>query len=107
MLSCADEHKVGAALMKGKTLVGVGWNSTKTHPKSCTRYNGHHAEFACLIGPSKYAIVGATIFVARITRGGNLGISKPCDKCEEFLRAAGVRCAYYYNRNGEVEKMRL
>src|SRR5688572_12536858 len=80
-------NKVGAAILKGKTLVSIGWNSDKTHPSSKTRYHAHHAEFSCLIGTRKVDISGATIFVVRITRRGKTGISKPCTECQEVIRA--------------------
>jgi deoxycytidylate deaminase len=106
LLSGAEHHRVGAAIFKGKSLVSLGWNSTKTHPDSKTRYNAHHAEFDCLMGNYKHDLVGASIFVARITKGGRLGVSKPCSECEVIIRGVGIKKIYYINQNGEVERMK-
>lgn len=106
LLSGAEHHRVGAAIFKGKSLISLGWNSTKTHPSSTTRYNAHHAEFDCLMGNYKHDLVGASIFVARITKGGHLGIAKPCPSCEAVIRAAGIKKVYYTNNAGSVDKLR-
>jgi deoxycytidylate deaminase len=106
-LSDHIRHKVGAALFKKKSLISIGWNTQKSHPDSKTLLSMQHAEFNCLVGNHKYDLVGSTIFVARITRHGILGISKPCDDCEEFLRLAGVKAAWYIDRGGAPAKMRF
>lgn len=106
LLSGAEHHRVGAALFKGKALVSIGWNSKKTHPASLTRYKAHHAEFACLTGLYKTDLATTTIFVARITKGGNIGMSKPCDACSSLLRASGIKKVFYTNNKGEIERLR-
>lgn len=103
--SDAEAHRVGAAIMKGKTLISVGWNSQKTHPKSTTRYQGHHAEFDCIIGNYKYELGGTSIFVVRLTPGGRLSMARPCGECLPFIRAAGISKVFYTNHNGEVERI--
>lgn len=105
--SVDGRNKVGAALFKGKSLLSLGWNSEKTHPQSTTRYHKHHAEFDCLIGTRKDDVVGATLFVVRVTRKGSVGISKPCEHCEKVIRAAGIRKVYYLDVEGNVTLMRL
>jgi deoxycytidylate deaminase len=100
-------NRVGAAILKGKTLVSLGWNSDKTHPESKTRYHAHHAEFSCLVGTKKMDVSGSTLFVARVTRRGKLGISKPCNECEQVIRASGIRKVFYLDHEGNVAMMRL
>lgn len=39
--------------------------------------------------------VGATVWVARITRGGIVALAKPCPNCETLLRRRGVRRVIY------------
>lgn len=107
MISTAREHRVGAALFKGSRLLSIGWNNTKTHPASTTRYNAQHAEFNCLIGQHKIDVCGATLFVVRLTKASNDGVSKPCEHCEKLIRAAGVRKVFYINRKNEIESMKL
>lgn len=104
LLSEADHHKVGASVWKGRRLLSLGWNTTKTHPLSNTRYKAHHAEFSALIGNHKLDLVGATIFVTRLTPGGRLLMARPCQDCFEMIRAAGIARIFYTNENGEIER---
>lgn len=39
--------------------------------------------------------MGATVWVARMTRGGNLALAKPCPNCERLLRLRGVERVVY------------
>jgi deoxycytidylate deaminase len=107
IMSGAPHHKVGAAIFAGRRLISLGWNSKKTHPDSKTRHQAHHAEFAALIGNYKYDLVGAVIYVTRITPGGVLSMSKPCEHCQEVIRASGIRKVFYTNHAGDVEKLCL
>lgn len=100
-------NHVGAAILKGKCLISLGWNSDKTHPNSKTRYHGHHAEFSCLVGTKKMDISGSTMFVVRVTRMGKLGISKPCPECQDVIRGSGIKKVYYLDPEGKVSLMRM
>lgn len=104
LLSAADHHKVGASVWKGKRLLSVGWNNTKTHPLSNTRYKAHHAEFSALIGNHKIDLIGATIMVTRLTPGQRLLMAKPCPECFKIIKAAGIARIYYTNEIGEIER---
>jgi len=105
LASMAQHYRVGAAIFKGPRLISIGWNSEKTHPSSCTRYSAHHAEFSALVGNYKYDLVGASIFVVRITPSGKIGMAKPCDACQDFIYAAGITKVFYTNFNGNIEKL--
>lgn len=104
LLSNADHHKVAAAIFAGKRLLSLGWNTTKTHPKSSTRYFAHHAEFSALIGNHKIDLVGSTIMVTRRTPGGQFLMARPCDECFKVIRAAGIARIYYTNEVGDIER---
>lgn len=51
--------------------------------------------------------VGATVWVARVTRDGHFALAKPCAPCEERLRSRGVRRVVYTTGPGEYEVLRL
>lgn len=106
-LSKSPSHRVGAAIFKGTKLVSYGWNSRKSHPRSHTIQKGHHAEFAALMANWKYDLIGATIYVTRLTRGGNIGIAAPCKECRKLIEACGLKRVVFTNREGEVEEWRL
>lgn len=99
-------HKVGAAVFRGKALISLGWGSKRTHPLSKTFNCQQHAEFMALMGTWKFDLVGAVIYVARISSTG-LRLAKPCSKCEEVLRASGLKRVWYTNNAGELEAMSL
>jgi len=99
-------HKVGAAVFKGKSLISLGWGSKRTHPQSKTFNCQQHAEFMALAGTWKFDLVGATIYVARISRSG-LRMAKPCHNCEKVLRASGIKRVWFTNSEGQLEAMTL
>jgi deoxycytidylate deaminase len=50
---------------------------------------------------------GLRVLNFRITRAGNIVASKPCPKCEEYLRENGIKCVWYSKSDGTFEKMKL
>ncbi len=100
-----ENYRVGAAIFNGPRLVSVGWNSKKTHPGMDSRYNWQHAETSALIGTSKLCLVRCVIYVVRLTKGGNLGISKPCKLCQRMLADVGIKKIRYVNREGKIERL--
>lgn len=102
-----SRYRVGAALYRGSRLISIGFNCDKTHPRQNSIFRWQHAECNCLLGTRKLDLRNAVLFVVRVTRRGRIRISKPCDDCQEILRAAGVRHVYYINRAGERDYLRL
>ena len=51
--------------------------------------------------------VGATVFVARRTKNGELAMAKPCKNCEITLKRSGVKFVYYSVGPNKIEKMTL
>jgi hypothetical protein len=50
-----------------------------------------HAEYRCV----KKMDRGGTIYVARVSRNGQLAMSKPCIACETLLKNKGIVRAFY------------
>lgn len=98
---------MGAAILKRKKLISIGWNQDKTHTQSKTWANRHHAEFHALVGTSKIDLAGTTIFVARLDKKEELKISKPCPECRELIQAAGIRKVFYINEFGSWTCLKL
>ena len=44
---------------------------------------------------------GAKLFVARVTRGGNLALAKPCSRCMDTIMEHGIKKVYYTDETGE------
>lgn len=94
-----DKWKVGAVLVRGGSLISTGFNRYRNHPM----YVGaggvsYHAEEVALMraGDSR----GSTIYVARITKSGVIGMAKPCQSCHEMLLEYGVRAVVYSSPEG-------
>ena len=91
--------------MKGKPI-SRGHNSAKTHAGLLRKYGHvtHHAETSCLMGVQK----ADTILVVRVRRkDGQLSCSKPCDKCQKFLRDKGIKKVYYSTWEGSIDLIKL
>lgn len=103
-------HKVGCVITDKKgNIISTGFNNeTKTHPVQ--------AEFAQRVGyPEKlylhaeiHALVKCkdephTIYVARLTKGNNIGLAKPCPVCELAIKESGAKVVYYTCDEGKVD----
>lgn len=50
---------------------------------------------------------GCKVWSIRVTKGGRLAMAKPCDSCENYLRANGIKIVWFSNDAGEIERMKL
>lgn len=97
--------KVGAAILKGRRIVSVGFNRTKTTPlirrklSNTSLVDKLHAEMSAIL-KARTDLYGATIYVARTTAFGTLSMSKPCHLCMAMIREAGIKNIYYTTMNG-------
>jgi deoxycytidylate deaminase len=98
--SPCDKSRHGALLVKGGSIINASWNINRycnfgvrfrTDPgEACL-----HAEIKAVLGLPRATTEGATIYVARINKSGNMLLSKPCSMCEAALRFVGVKKAVY------------
>lgn len=100
-LSHKSEHKfkLGAVIVKGNRVMGIGYNSTKTHPKAKTRFKTLHAEHDALLDTGLNDVKGATAYVYRETKDGCPACAKPCPACQEIFKTAGIKKVYYSVEN--------
>ena len=89
-------HKHAAIVMRGGAIISIGVNHDEIH-----------AEVQALkaLWPSERK--DTRVFVVRLTRGGRLGLSKPCPACQAYMRAAGVKSVDYSTNVGTIERMKL
>ena len=102
--------KMGAAIFQKGALVAVGFNSyNKSHPSvqgKAFDWNTH-AEQAALIKRQHYSSHGDVLYVYRETFDGKLGCSKPCVRCEHFIRLAGIKKVRYIDTDGSFKELKL
>lgn len=79
-----DQWRVGAILMRGGSVLSTGYNRYRNSPAQ-VELDGvsYHAEDVAIRKAGN--VKGATLYVARITRRGYLGIAKPCARCQDLL----------------------
>lgn len=95
-------HKIGALIAKGKRLISVGWNKSKTHPKSTHPWKHIHAEMSAIIN-SNTSLRGCTMYVARIGKDNQLRNAKPCKYCMELIHTTGIKEIIFTNNSNWVK----
>lgn len=99
-LSSDCNFKHGAVVVRGGRVISTGINRFKNHPKVVSpehvkEWCSVHAEIDALRKLKDAR--GATIYVARVGKRGNQTISRPCSRCYDALRDAGVTKVVYTN----------
>ena len=95
-------YRVGAIIADRKHIVSCGFNSYKSHPLLVgLEFPHQHAEQASLFKAGTDNVMGMDMFVMRIWRDNStIASSKPCERCQQFIKLAGIRNVYYSTYNG-------
>ena len=93
---------MGCVIAIGSRVIAVGWNQVKTHTQSNSWGHYLHAEIHALLGLRPYDMRGSTMYVCRVRKGGDMGMSKPCAACQAAIRAAGIKQVVYTNAQGLI-----
>ena len=87
----------GAVIVRGGSVLAVGTNRWRNRQSlngtACTGAITTCAERVALSRAGNAE--GATVYVARLDRGGKSAYSRPCAQCRRALRAANVRVAIF------------
>ena len=91
-----ERFQMGACIIKGKRILGKGYNQSKSHPKGSGKYHHIHAETAAILSAIKagYDLTRSTIYIYR--KGSRL--AKPCRHCEMFINEVGISSIVYTQR---------
>lgn len=99
------QWKTGAVLVRGGSLISAGHNRYRNSP-TIVELEGvsYHAEQVVLrrAGDPR----GGTLFVARITKSGGIGMARPCERCQALLTQAEVHTVAWTTPHG-IEWCRL
>lgn len=95
-----SKWRVGAAVVRGGSVVGKGFNKYRNDP-AFVQHDGvsYHAEAVALRRAGENA-VGATLYVARVTLSGNLGLAKPCERCQALIAEHGIHSVAWSTSSG-------
>ena len=95
------EYRHGAVLVKGGSVISTSANKNsyaswgnRFRKRDCGHAT-HHAELGCILGIDRSVTKGATIYVVRIGKSGDLKLSKPCDMCRDVLQHVGIKKVVY------------
>jgi tRNA(Arg) A34 adenosine deaminase TadA len=104
----------GAVLVRGGSILNFAKNSLRyaRFPQRFMSYEQnwyctHHAEIACILGLPKQVTKGATIYVARVGKDGDIKNSKPCCVCQSVLKHVGVKRAIYTTDGDGVDSIKF
>lgn len=107
--STFKRHRLGAVIVKGHRILSTGYNEVR-YSKTIGK-NTLHAEASAirklLDRRALGDLVGADIYVSRYTRGGAIGMARPCPSCMGLIRAVGIRNVYFTQDDGSTGKIRL
>ena len=104
-----------AFILKGKRMVAVGINSSKTHPIAKQLKTQRFAETQCAelnacikmgLGHKESTpnFSQYTMVVVRVKEGGKLASSKPCVGCQQLIQKCGFKHVIFSDENGYMVK---
>ena len=99
-------YMLGAVIVKGGAMLAAEPNRFRNHRATSDTGWSVHAEAAALHAASRSHLAGATLYVARITPAGRVGMAKPCAECEAAAAAAGITKVVYTTTDGGNATMR-
>lgn len=65
-----------------------------------------HAELGCVLGIDRSLTEDADVFVCRITKTGEMRLSKPCVMCQSAMNFVGIRRCFFSIGNGFFGEIR-
>ena len=107
------EYKHGAILVRAGAVINTSCNKNKYKAwanQFRKKQRGHatvHAEIGAILGLDRSVTEGATIYVVRVGKCGDLKNSKPCPMCEAAMQYVGIKKVVYSSEDGKIETMRI
>ena len=105
---------IGCISVYKSQIISTGYNTNKSHPiqKEYNKFRNfnknkkilhkEHAEIMCLkyIRYLKINFSKIKLYIYRELQNGDLGNSRPCDACINFIINLGIKHIYYTSKNG-------
>ncbi len=89
------DHIHGSVIVKKNRIVGLGYNSNRTHTKSTHPHRRVHSELSAILNTQKQDLSGCELYIIRLKKDGSLGFSKPCVFCKKLLQSVGIEKVHY------------
>lgn len=100
MSSTVSKYRHGAVIVKGGRIISTGINKMKNHPNvfdsnvALIKSSSHvHAEIDAI--KKVPDLRGAKIYIARINKNNQTGLSRPCDNCYKKIISSGITKIIY------------
>jgi deoxycytidylate deaminase len=90
-------YKIGAVIVRNKSVISLGFNQCKTHPRYSNgeEFYSLHAEIASILKVQFQKLSGCSIYVYRETVNEIPGLSRPCKHCLPIIIESGISKIYY------------
>ena len=99
-------HHLGAVIVKSGRILASGYNRVGQHNSNNYRKfaDSIHAEQdairSLLVCPD--LLFGASLYVSRIGKSGNLLMARPCPFCMRLIKSVGIKKIFYSDSNGSI-----
>ena len=94
---------------KGNRILATGYNTLQ--PSHLLKTETRHAEASAILKLLKegrlHDLAGSTLYVSRFTRGGRVGLSRPCFLCHELINSVGIREVFYTTDEGTTMRYKV
>lgn len=90
--TCDPKH--GVVIAQGPRVLAVAVNTKRNNPNivSNPRFDAHrHAEWNAFKQLEGLDLSKATLYSARTSRTGKVGLAKPCEQCQAMIDLFGVK----------------
>lgn len=94
------KHRLGSLIVKKGKVLGIGYNSNRTHPKSKNEFNMLHAELSAILNSRLEDFTDCSIYVYRETPTGKIATSYPCKHCYNMICSLGFKDINYTDYHG-------
>ena len=100
---CRD-HKHASAIVYKKKIIALGKNQMKTHPimlqyQSDSTKIYLHSEIDAIVkvinNHGSEILKHSSLYNLRLTGGGNVAMSKPCNGCQKAIDAFGIKRVFW------------
>jgi deoxycytidylate deaminase len=104
-----NQHRLGAVVVKGGRILATGFNAMR--PSGLLKTTTMHAEAAAILKLLKerrlHDLFGAEMYVTRFTRGGAVGLAKPCPACHSLILSVGIKKVHYTTDGPDTRTIRM